>query len=641
MRALWIVVALAAPAAAAPDVANLSAGNGFTCAALVDGSVWCWGTNGEGQLGDGSTTDRSVPVRVTGIDDAVAVAADHHRACARRRDATVACWGVLAASSTVTRATAIPATDVVQVAGPCMRLRNGTATCFSARAQLVPVTDLANTVDIAAHRDAGCAVHGSGDVVCWSASDFIAHPIAHVTGATHVAIAGTLACALGKSGTVTCWDWGMHDERERVTMVESHRPPKPPERLPVRPARIAGVTGAIVLAGGDERVCAATTRDVRCWTHARQASVVPGLAAVKALAVSTHACALRGGRDVACWGPDTNGQLGNGWGRARTVPSPVPGITDVVELGTAFSPGTGDAQWSCARRRDDHMWCWGNTSPHNTPGGDPTPREMKLGAIKRITRGMVAGAIDSKDRWVLAGRGEVSVVKLPPLVDAAGDCGLAKDGRVLCTSEHRASNENLVGDGYVIPGLDDAVQIAVGGNPACARRRGGQVVCFEQRAFKVIKEVPDAIDLGAGTYTACAVRANRHVWCWGQNGSWLLYGDPLHQKSGDSPPIEIAGLADVAALSVGNDYACALKTDKTVWCWGDNGSGQLGDGTVVSRTRPARVPGLANVVQISAGTQHACALLADRTVTCWGESATGQIGTFATNDIATPAAVTW
>jgi alpha-tubulin suppressor-like RCC1 family protein len=621
-------------------VTSIAAGPLYTCATLADGTVWCWGMNADGELGDGTIVDRSVPVRVTGIDDAVEVAAAKQRACARRRDGTVACWGVIAPSSTALKATAIPATEIAQVAGPCMRTTAGTASCLSGAGQVVPITDATEVVDVAAQDGSGCVVRRNGGVACWWSPEYVAHPIAKLTGAKRVAIADHVACALLETGAATCWDWGWRPP-PMPTMAPPRNPPppRPPERLPVRAARIANVAGALTITGGDGRFCVTTKRDVQCWTDTRTATPIKGLGKVVALAIASHTCAWRGGRDIACLGHDNYGQLGNGWSDARTIPTPIPNLTDVVEIGTAFSSGTA-AQWSCARRRDDHLWCWGNTSPHNTPGGDPTPRERAhLGAIKHITRGMIAGVIDTKDRWRFAPKDD-AIFKLPPVASADGDCALAIDGRVLCTSEHRDGNVTPTGDGYAIAGIDDAVQIAIGGNPACARRRGGQVVCFEQRALTVIKAIPDAIDLAAGTFATCAVRADHHVWCWGQNGSWVLKGNPLHQ-AGDSPPIEIPNLTDVTVISLGSDYGCALRTDKTVWCWGDNRFGQLGDGTVTARTKPARVPGLGKVLQISAGTQHACALLEDHTVTCWGESSSGQIGTFATNMIEQPTAVVW
>ena len=68
-------------------------GNGFSCATLTDGTVQCWGLNGNGQLGDGTTTDRSTPVQVSGITTAAQISLGYTHSCAILQDGTIECWG--------------------------------------------------------------------------------------------------------------------------------------------------------------------------------------------------------------------------------------------------------------------------------------------------------------------------------------------------------------------------------------------------------------------------------------------------------------------------------------------------------------------------------------------------------------------
>jgi alpha-tubulin suppressor-like RCC1 family protein len=89
----------------------------------------------------------------------------------------------------------------------------------------------------------------------------------------------------------------------------------------------------------------------------------------------------------------------------------------------------------------------------------------------------------------------------------------------------------------------------------------------------------------------------------------------------------IPSLAGVAELAVGAGYhSCARLADGAVRCWGNNGSGQLGDGTVVDRRAPVAVAGLDGVAQLAAGGEHTCARMLDGTVRCWGLNASGQLG---------------
>ncbi len=82
----------------------------------------------------------------------------------------------------------------------------------------------------------------------------------------------------------------------------------------------------------------------------------------------------------------------------------------------------------------------------------------------------------------------------------------------------------------------------------------------------------------------------------------------------------------IQQIAVGIDYACVLKTDGTVWCWGANDSGQLGNGTMTDTATPTKIPNLTDVTEISAAEVHACALKKDHTVVCWGADDSKQLG---------------
>jgi alpha-tubulin suppressor-like RCC1 family protein len=96
-----------------------------------------------------------------------------------------------------------------------------------------------------------------------------------------------------------------------------------------------------------------------------------------------------------------------------------------------------------------------------------------------------------------------------------------------------------------------------------------------------------------------------------------------------------------AAVSAGDNHACALLDDGSVQCWGQNFSGQLGDGTDVDRSRPAAVIGLGGAVaEVVAGDFHSCALIVGGTVQCWGSNSSGRLGDGSNTDSLTPIAVT-
>ncbi|HSN57776.1 MAG TPA: hypothetical protein VLT32_24120 [Candidatus Sulfomarinibacteraceae bacterium] len=139
-----------------------------------------------------------------------------------------------------------------------------------------------------------------------------------------------------------------------------------------------------------------------------------------------------------------------------------------------------------------------------------------------------------------------------------------------------------------------------------------------------VNKLPDATAISAGYLTSYAVREDGTVWAWGYNPFGEI--DPGVHGSGTLYPIQIAGLEDMVAVSGYYRTILALKADGTVWAWGYNGYGQIGDGTTEDRLTPVQVPGLANVIAIETGQDHSLALAADGTVWAWGGNKYGQLG---------------
>jgi uncharacterized repeat protein (TIGR01451 family) len=137
-----------------------------------------------------------------------------------------------------------------------------------------------------------------------------------------------------------------------------------------------------------------------------------------------------------------------------------------------------------------------------------------------------------------------------------------------------------------------------------------------------------------------ALKGDGTVWEWG-----------IPERGIQSTPVQVGGLGGVVALAGGNaiDYFCgncgqrlALKSDGTIWAWGDNDDGQLGDGTTTTwpgRMTPAQVAGLAGVIAIGAGNLHSLAVKGDGTVWAWGNNDFGQLGYESTTFRTTPVQV--
>lgn len=301
----------------------------------------------------------------------------------------------------------------------------------------------------------------------------------------------------------------------------------------------------------------------------------------------------------------------------------------------------------CARRENGQVLCWGGNGrgqlgdTRERGHGDCATREdgasgYDCSAAPVVVTGVTATALASNS--------------------AFQTCAITEDGTSCWGLEDVAETgsdtrrERFTAE--IVEGFSPAAEVEASTNQLCARLTGGTAVCRgENESGELLEEGDDPrrmvgplvglsglveLDFGVGGSFACA-RTATTLSCWGNNQDGQL-GDGLndHGTCGVAPetydcsriPVEVDGLdaADVVQMELGSRFACALLSDGTVWCWGANAAGQLGDGTTEGASLPQQVPGLTGVSQISLGSLTACALLSDGEVRCWGSNEEGQIG---------------
>ena len=151
-----------------------------------------------------------------------------------------------------------------------------------------------------------------------------------------------------------------------------------------------------------------------------------------------------------------------------------------------------------------------------------------------------------------------------------------------------------------------------------------------------VQGLSNIVYISAGSSHTAALRNDGTVWTWGWNFHGQL-GDGT--VAGRYTPMQVQGLTNITRIAAGNASTFAVRSDGTVWAWGFNGSGQLGDGTTIHRITPVQVQGITGVTHIAAGNSHTVALRSDSTVWAWGFNGSGQLGDGTTIHRITPVQV--
>ena len=600
-------------------VQAISAGLTHTCALTTGGGAKCWGRNDYGQLGDGSTTTHLTPVDVTGLSSGVqAISVSDFHTCALTTGGGVKCWGYngngqLGNGSTTTHLTPVDVTGLssgvqaisasttsASINHTCALTTGGGVKCwgYNGSGQLgdgstmnrltpVDVTGLSSGVQaISAGGTRTCALTTGDGVKCWGnngsgqlGDGSIATRLTPVdvtglsSGMQAISASHNHTCALTTGGGVKCW--GSNAEGQlgdgRATNLLT----------PVDVVALSSGAQAISASSWYHTCALTTSGGVKCSgnnadgqlgddsTTSRLTPVdVTGLSSgVQAISTGHyHTCALTTAGGVKCWGWSGSGQLGNGSTMRRLTPVDVTGLSSGMQAISAGSSHT------CALTTGGGVKCWGRNSSGGLGDGSTS---------QRLTPVDVMG-LSSGVQAISAG--------------GTHTCALTTGGGVKCWGNNFYGR---LGDGSTTDRLTPVDVVGLGS--------GVQAI-------------------SAGSNHTCALTTGGGMKCWGYNYEGQL-GDG--STTNRLTPADVTGLSGgMQAISTGNSHTCALTTGGGVKCWGYNVFGQLGDGSsAVNRLTPVDVMDLNNGVQaISAGGSHTCALTTGGGVKCWGSHQLGQLG---------------
>lgn len=552
----------------------------------ADGTVWAWGHNAYGQLGDGTLTQRNTPVAVYQIPLTSSVVPPVLTPPPGDYETTVTVT-MTSEPGTVIRyeyGGATPTLASPVYSAPIQVYSTDTvvkAIAVNAGGQMSSVTTGEYDLHIATPQvsQAGGTFPGSGvpvTITCatpgatirytWNGADPQPSDLAIPSGASltlvssgtlklrafrtamgpsavtsetytiqGTPVAGSLAAgythSLLKTGTGALLGWGNNGSGEVGDGTQVDR---------WSPVPISAVSSANRLAGGGSHTLALDGGLVRAWGYNYQGQLGDGsseprsLTAVQAAGLTTatrvyagnsHSLAVLGDGTVRAWGENAHGQLGDGTLVERRTPVPVSGLVGVTI--TDISAGY---VHSLALDNLGRVWAWGANSNGQLGDGTSTPRTAPV---------------------LLTGFGGETVARI-----AAGSnhsLAVTATGRVYAWG---ANWQGQLGDGTTTQRLVPTL----------------------------VPVLENVVAIGGGFSHTVALRATGDAWAWGAGG---VVGDGTTTQR--TAPVMVVGLGGIVEIAIGGNHSLARTHDGSVWAWGLNESGQLGDGSGVHRLSPVRI----------------------------------------------------
>ncbi len=657
-------------AGAASNWKRLASNDAFTCGLKTSGTLWCWGVNTSGQLGTGNTEQQALPAYLSLDTTWNDVATGTNHTCAVRSDGVLQCWGRNTSGQLGIGSTASP------------QLTPQSVNVLSSPA---PETDWTH---VTAARDTTCAQKADGRLYCWGSNvnDETSKAGASSVLAPHLVetapgvadkdwtefVTGQTSCGLKASGSLFCWGRNSEGQLGDGTTTRSAIP-----KL-VKPG-----TTFVRVRTGLAHVCAiATSGQLFCWgrNHATQVKagengrhtaplLVDASTDWSDLALGTsHSCGLKSDGRVLCWGTNGYGATAQSTFGYAITPTPVGASKDWSEV-WAFGEST------CASKLDGSVMCWGGQELGSFGLGTTASLAMPTPLAKSMTKvapgrfhacGLTpAGGIECSGNGGSGnlGLGTTSNATTFGPINSAGkpwaglvwtnvasgesaSCALSSTGALYCWGSNcygqvdaTTTTSTLSNLALVAPALGNGwTNLAVGQNHHCGTRADGSLRCWgrnrdgqigngkAEESSCTIKTGPFdhgtgwSTSIAAGVSHTCAVKADGTLWCWGDNANGQLGDDTTAAKT---VPVAVGTAKDWSRIAAGNATTCGLRTSGALYCWGANSQGQLGVGDLGQRKLPT-LTGKANWMRVAVGFSHACGVQTDGSLWCWGSSEFGQ-----------------
>ncbi len=631
-------------------IQKISHGPTHSLALKSDGTVWAWGTNTYGELGDGSNTSTILPVKVKSVDGnseltgVTDISAGVNSSCAVSSGAAY-CWG----------------------RSNYGQLGNGNTNSYNTPVAVSTSIMSGAVTKISIGLDSACAI-ASGQAYCWGRNNSnqlgvfgsdrsspIALPTSTMTGTvTDISVGSRFACAVADSKAY-CWGAGTNGQIGSGGTTSSYT---------IQAVTTTLMSGNVTaISAGSYHACAISSGQAYCWGNGSSGKLGNGVGSNSSVPVavstsimsgvvsdisagsrqsvsSTHTCAIADGT-AYCWGENGNGQLGDG----STTSANTPVAVSTVEMDGEISDISAGDISTCAVE-DGYLNCWGSNATGQT--GIQNYGRSAVSSPYKISESADIDFMQSADSFS-GGTNHTCAV-----IDGDAYCWGRNNYGQLGNGSNDDSNYPVAVDKSLMSG--PVTSISVGYYHTCALS-SGSVYCWGIGDFSSLgngsttsSNVPVAVEtslmsgtvsaIASGYYHTCAISSGQ-VFCWGQGGDGRL-GNGATTTS--STPVAVNnGLlsSNVTSITAGNAHTCAIASG-AAYCWGDGANGKLGNAESVDKTSPVAVipAGMTGTVTaISASDAHTCAI-ASGSAYCWGNGGNGRLGNSSTSTYNVPAAVT-
>ena len=629
-------------------------GNYHTIAIKTDGTMWSWGKNEYGQIGDNAVINRSSPVQVGALTTWSKIDGGDLYSMALKTDGTMWTWGynangelgqnnVINRSSPVQLGAEITWSKIAANSGFSMAIKTD-STMWSwgnnefgqigdntviKRSSPVQVGALTTWSQIAGGRYHSIAIKTDGTMWTWGYNNFgqlgsnttynnKSSPV-QVGGLTtwsKIASSAYNSLAIKTDGTIWTWGYNINGQLGDNTILYRSSP-----------VQVGALTTWLQAVVGYANTVAIKT-DGTMWTWGRNElgqigdnTVIYRSSPVQLGALTTWSVisankhtnsAIETDGTWYSWGYNQSGQIGDNTVISRSSPT---------QIGAAiygWSQVSAKSESGAAVRADGSLWTFG----YNTYGniGDNT-------IIKRSSPVQVGVSTD----WSLVSLGinSVAAIKTNGTLWAWGQGTAGQVG----------NNANLNRSSPVqIGALTTWSQVDGGAYHFVAKKTDGTLWSFGYNVSgnigdgtNVYRSSPVQIgslstwsQVSGGNNRTAAIKADGTMWVWGGSGGGSL---GLGGVDSRSSPVQLgAEIYGWSRVSVGVTYTVATKTDGTLWAFGYNGQGHLGNNSLITRSSPTQVGALTDWSQASTWSDHVAATKTDGTMWAWGANSSGQLG---------------